>query len=87
MRVKQSILSAVVLVSLLALSSLVSLKLSFEIPEMTNTMMFETCNAVNFYKPATDIPRQDKILINACHKAITREPIMIYLEKREKSPP
>ena len=84
---KKSILSAVVLVSLLALSSLVSLKLSFEIPEMTNTLMFETCNAVNFYKPAIDITPQDKILVNTCYKAITREPIMRYLEKQEKSPP
>ncbi len=87
MEFKRPILSALVLVSLFALSSVVSLKLSFEVPEVTNVLIFETCAGLYFYEPAITIVPQNKIFVDACHKVITRESIMTYLEKQTKSPP
>jgi len=88
MEFKRPILSALVLVSILMLSSVVSLKFSFEVPETTNMLISETCSNLNFYEPAAIIAvPQNKIFVNACHKVITREPIITYLEKQTKSPP
>lgn len=87
MEFRRPILSALVLVALFALSSVVSLKLSFEVPEITNLLIFETCTSLNFYEPAIIKVPQNKIFVDACHKVITREPIMTYLEKQTKSPP
>ena len=88
MRFRHSILSALVLVSLIALSSLVAVKASFDIPEFPNALMFENGNALAFYEPADKlVASQNKILVNAFNKVITREPIIAYLEKQEKSPP
>ena len=87
MKFKQRLLSVLVLVCLLAVSSVVSIKLSFEIPGVSNTLMLENCAALNFCKPAISSVPQNKILIDACNRVITREQIMTYLEKQTKSPP
>ena len=70
MRFKRTILSALVLVSLLMLSSVVSLKLSFAVSEMTNTLISETHSALNFYEPDITVVQQNKIFVNACNKVI-----------------
>ena len=80
MKFKQRLLSVLVLVCLLAVSSVVSIKLSFEIPGVANTLMLENCAALNFCKPLISSAPQNKIFVNACHKVITREPLMTYLE-------
>ena len=64
-----------------------NLKFNFEVPEATNVMIFENCTGFYFYEPAIIIVPQNKIFVEACHKVITREPIMTYLEKQTKSPP
>ena len=88
MQFRQSVLSAIVMVSLIALSSLVAVKASFDIPEFPNALMFENGNSSAFYEPADKlVASQNKILVNAFDKIITREPIITYLEKQEKSPP
>lgn len=87
MKFKQRLLSVLVLACLLAVSSVVSIKLSFEIPGVANTFMIENCGALNFCKPSVSNVPHNKIFVNACHKVITREPIMMYLEKQTKSPP
>ena len=87
MKFKERLLSVLVLVCLLAVSSVVSIKLSFEIPGVANTCMLENCEASNFYKPVINSVPRNKISVDACHKVITREPLITYLEKQTKSPP
>ena len=87
MEFKHYILPALVLISLFAISSGVSLKLIFEIPEVTNAYFFKICTSLNVYKPAITVIPQNKIFVNICPKVITRESIMTYLEKQTKSPP
>ena len=80
-------MSVIVLVCLLALSSVVSIKLSFEIPGVSNALLFDTGNCPNFYKPVTAAAPQNKIFDGPGDECIMREPIMVYLEKQENSPP
>ena len=87
MKFRQSLLAVFVLISILALSSLVSIKLSFEVPGAYNIMVFENCGTFSFYKTAMDAAPQSKILTGACHKMITRDHLISYLAKQEKSPP
>ena len=87
MKLEQPIPAALMLISLLVIFSVVSLKLTLYIPEAGNVLMFESCIVSNLYKPIINITPQNKILVDACHKIVTREPIMMYLEKQEKSPP
>lgn len=76
-----------VLAALLTLFSLVSLRLSFEIPEAANTLAFEVYGIENIYLNAPAEPHQNKILPDIRQYVIIREPIIMYLGKLEKSPP
>ena len=84
---KKSISSALVLVCLIVLSSVVSLKASLDIPEFSGALMLENGNTLAFYEPDVRAGAQNKSLVNACNRVITREPIITYLEKQENSPP
>ena len=87
MAFKRSVSSALVLVCLLALSSVVSLKASFDIPEFPNALAFYSCSSINFYEPEMKAAPQNKIVVDINDKVITREQIITYLEKQENSPP
>jgi hypothetical protein len=87
MKAKRSILSALVLVSLITLSSVVSLRLSFEIPGSGYGIMLDTCGVQDFYRSEADAKTQNKIAFNLSDKVITRDPIIRYLAKQGNSPP
>ena len=87
MAFKRSVSSVLVLVCLIALSSVVALKASFDIPEFPNALAFYNCNAVNFYEPEIKAGPQNKILVAINDRMITREHIIVYIEKQENSPP
>ena len=80
-------MSVFVLASLLTLFSLVSLRISFEVPEIANALAFEACSAENFCLSAPAGSHQNKILPGVRQDVIIREPIITYLGKLEKSPP
>ena len=84
---KRSVLSVLVLASLMAVVSVVSLKLSFEVPEAANLLILEAASVVNCCNPVTIAAPQNKIIVSALHEAITKDPIISYLAKQEKSPP
>ena len=76
-----------VLVSLLTLSSVVSLRLSFEIPQTSNILISESNISSDLYEQATRAAAQSKSLFSTEVEVITREPMIAYLAKQEKSPP
>ncbi len=87
MNFRYPVLLVLALVLLFVLSSVASLRLSFDVPETAGVLMRENCGARNFYEDLKDRAEQNKILINTFHTVITMEPIITYLEKQEKSPP
>ena len=86
MRIKRSFLSGTIFIFIFSIAVILFLRASYEDPKVAEDLIFEGNEMRSGLLPL-DILRSDKRLLVEGSNELPMEAMIVYLEKRETSPP